>query len=126
MNCVTLIGRLTRDPELRYIPGSGTAVTNFTIAIDRDYLKKDGTKDTDFIFIEAIGKTAEYIANYITKGRLVSVQGSIRVDNYEDQSGEKKHFTKVSAKIVKSLSSNKKVNPEPPSFQAIDDPDIPF
>ena len=49
MNHVVLVGRLTKDPELRYIPGSGTPVANFTLAIDRDYAKKDGTKDTDFI-----------------------------------------------------------------------------
>ncbi|HBF9356721.1 TPA: single-stranded DNA-binding protein, partial [Clostridioides difficile] len=52
MNSVILIGRLTKDPELKYIPGSGTAVSTFTIAVDRDYIKKDGTKETDFIPIE--------------------------------------------------------------------------
>ncbi|HGZ2663411.1 TPA: single-stranded DNA-binding protein, partial [Clostridioides difficile] len=58
MNNTTLIGRLTRDPELKYIPGSGTAVSTFTIAVDRDYIKKDGTKETDFIPIEVMGKLA--------------------------------------------------------------------
>ncbi|HFL3855702.1 TPA: single-stranded DNA-binding protein, partial [Clostridioides difficile] len=58
MNSVILIGRLTKDPELKYIPGSGTAVSTFTIAVDRDYIKKDGTKETDFIPIEVMGKLA--------------------------------------------------------------------
>ena len=63
MNNVVLVGRLTKDPELRYIPGSGTAVASSTIAIDRDYQKKDGSKETDFIPIEVMGKSAECMAN---------------------------------------------------------------
>lgn len=69
MNSVSLVGRLTKDPELRYIPGTGTAVATFTIAINRDYTKKDGTREVDFIPVEVIGKAAEFCANYITKGR---------------------------------------------------------
>ncbi|GAA0233239.1 single-stranded DNA-binding protein [Metaclostridioides mangenotii] len=145
MNNVTLVGRLTRDPELRYIPGTGTPVATFTIAIDRDFVKKDGSRDTDFIPIEVMGKAAEFCANYITKGRLVSLQGSIRVDNYQNQSGEKRTFTKVSTRSVQALDSNKnksensfgddsqKFEPsfepqglDPQGFQAIDDDDIPF
>ena len=80
MNSVSLVGRLTKDPELRYIPGTGTAVATFTIAINRDYTKKDGTREVDFIPVEVIGKAAEFCANYITKGRLIAIQGSIRVD----------------------------------------------
>ena len=82
MNSVILIGRLTKDPELKYIPSSGTAVSTFTIAIDRDYIKKDGTKETDFIPIEVMGKLAEVCANNLGKGRLVAVEGSIRVNSY--------------------------------------------
>ena len=105
MNQVVLVGRLTRDPELRYIPGTGTPVASFTIAIDRDYVKKDGSKETDFIPVEVMGKSAEFCANYITKGRLVALQGSIRVDNYQTQSGEKRTFTKVSTRSVQALDS---------------------
>ena len=130
MNHVVLVGRLTKDPEMRFIPGSGTAVTNFTLAIDRDYKKKDGTKETDFIPVEAMGKTAEFVANYITKGRLVGVQGSIRVDRYETQSGEKRTFTKVSAKQVQALDNKKQSNTQgdkaPETFQAVNDDEIPF
>lgn len=103
MNSVVLVGRLTKDPELRYIPNSGTPVATFTIAIDRDYKKKDGTKETDFIPIEIIGKAAEFCANYITKGRLVAIQGNLRVDRYQTQDGENRTFTKVSGRSVQAL-----------------------
>ncbi len=136
MNSVVLVGRLTKDPELRYIPNSGTPVATFTIAIDRDYKKKDGTKETDFIPIEIIGKAAEFCANYITKGRLVAIQGNLRVDRYQTQDGENRTFTKVSGRSVQALDypkdnqqgTNNIANPglDPNGFQAIDDDDIPF
>lgn len=145
MNNVTLVGRITKDPELRYIPGSGTAVANFTIAIDREYKKKDGTKETDFIPIEVMGKSAEFCANFLSKGRLVALTGSIRVENYQDQQGNKKTFTKVNTRAVQALDKNPnqqnnngnqnyqnqgrntQQNSVPDtSFQTIDDDDIPF
>ncbi|MCC0740546.1 single-stranded DNA-binding protein [Clostridioides sp. ZZV14-5902] len=130
MNNVALVGRLTKDPELKYLPGSGIAVTTFTIAIDRDYKKKDGTKETDFIPIEVMGKTAEYCANYIAKGDLVALQGSIRVNNYQTQEGEKKVFTKVNTNSIKRLAaSNKEVEKEykfePEAVDVFDD-ELPF
>lgn len=135
MNNSILIGRLTKDPELKYIPSSGTAVSTFTIAIDRDYIKKDGTKETDFIPIEVMGKLAEVCANNLNKGRLIGVEGSIRVDSYEKE-GEKRTYTKVHANKIKFLDYKKEDNEkeymfEPKGldqqgFQAIDDPDIPF
>ena len=136
MNNVVLVGRLTKDPELRYIPNSGTPVATFTMAIDRDYKKKDGTKETDFIQIEVIGKAAEFCANYLSKGRLIAAQGSIKVDRYQTQEGENRTFTKVSARNVQALdyakdnSSKPNFEPtaglDPNGFQAIDDEDIPF
>ncbi|WP_250675493.1 single-stranded DNA-binding protein (plasmid) [Paraclostridium ghonii] len=133
MNSLILVGRLTKDPELRYIPGTGTAVATFSIAVDRDYTKKDGSRDTDFIPVEVMGKPAEFCANYLSKGRLISIQGSMRVDNYQDQSGERKTFTKCAAKFVNALDkANKEGNDfkpqglEPQGFQAIDTDDIPF
>ena len=113
-------------------------------------VKKDGTKETDFIPVEVIGKSAEFCANYISKGRLVAVQGNLRVDRYQTQSGENRTFTKVSSRSVQALDSNrgKSENPyveshqgsqagfepsfeptqglDPNGFQAIDDDDIPF
>ncbi|KGF10457.1 single-stranded DNA-binding protein [Peptostreptococcus sp. MV1] len=147
MNNVVLVGRLTRDPELRYIPGSGTPVATFTLAIDRDYKNRDGSTTTDFIPVELMGKPAEFCANYVTKGRLVGVQGSIRVDRYETSNGEKRSFTKVAGRNIQALESkssamNKnmsnaggqydapKFEPSgvvsPSEFSAVDDDDVPF
>ncbi|HEK4590193.1 TPA: single-stranded DNA-binding protein [Clostridioides difficile] len=135
MNNSILIGRLTKDPELKYIPSSGTAVSTFTIAVDRDYIKKDGNKETDFIPVEVMGKLAEVCANNLCKGRLVAVEGSIRVNSYEKE-GEKRTYTKVHANKIKFLDykkddAGKEYMFEPKGldqqgFQAIDDPDIPF
>ena len=139
MNSVVLIGRLTKDPELRYIPGSGTAVATFTLAVNRDFTKKDGTREADFIPIEVMGKAAEFCANYLTKGRLVACNGQIRVENYQTQTGEWKNFTKVRCLKVDALESKKSVESvgapsgaggpafEPEGgYPAVDDDDIPF
>lgn len=132
MNNVVIVGRLTKDPELRYLT-SGTAVATFTMAIDRDYKNKDGSITTDFIPVEIMGKPAEFVANYITKGRLVGVQGSIRVDRYETPDGEKRTFTKVAGRNIQALESKAKVEqgeqtPQeaPAEFSAVDDDDVPF
>lgn len=127
MNQVIIIGRTTRDAELRYIPGSGTSVANFTIAVDRNYKKSNGDKVTDFIPIETMGKTAEFVANYITKGRLIAVHGSLRVENYmEDE--KRRTYTKVFAQSVNALDYKSKEEPPqaPAGFHAIDDDEIPF
>ena len=132
MNNVVLVGRLTKDPELRYLT-SGTAVATFTLAIDRDYKNKDGSTPVDFIPVEIMGKPAEFVANYITKGRLVGVQGSIRVDRYETPDGEKRTFTKVAGRNIQALESKSKAEQgeQAPQealaeFSAVDDDDVPF
>lgn len=107
MNQVALVGRLTKDPELRYIPGTGTPVATFTLAVNRDFTKRDGTREADFIPIEVMGKAAEFCANYLSKGRLVACNGQIRVNNYQTQSGEWKNFTLVSCRQVDALESKK-------------------
>ena len=107
MNQVALVGRLTKDPELRYIPGTGTPVATFTLAVNRDFTKRDGTREADFIPIEVMGKSAEFCANYLSKGRLIACYGQIRVDNYQTQSGERRTFTKVSCRNVEALESKK-------------------
>lgn len=124
INNVVLVGRLTKDPELKYIPGSGTAVSTSAIAIDRDY-KKDGQAVTDFIPIEVMGKPAEFMANYCSKGRLVALQGRIQVENYQDQQGNKRSFTKVLARNVQALDSGKEKQQLNQGFQPTDD-DLPF
>ena len=91
MNKVILIGRLTKDPELRYAAGSGTAVCRFTVAINRQF-KKD---ETDFINCVAFGKTGETITQYLTKGRQIAVTGSIRTGSYDAQDGTKRYTTEI-------------------------------
>ena len=111
MNNIILTGRLTKAVEMRYIPVTGTPVATFTLAVQRDYLKKDGTRDVDFIPVEVIGKVAEFCKNYLSKGRLVAVQGSLRVDRYQDKStGDIKIFTKVSARSVQALDKKPSTN----------------
>ena len=93
MNLVTLIGRLTADPELKFF-SSGTAISKGTIAIDRSY-KKDNQTVTDFIPVEVWGKQAEYFATCIQKGYLVAVSGSLHIDRYVDSDGNNRNFAKV-------------------------------
>ena len=95
MNIITLIGRLTRDVELSYVPNTGTAKADFALAIPRDFKNKDGEKEVDFIPVEFMGKKAENIAKYIEKGSLVAVQGNLRIDRYTDKQGNKRTYTKV-------------------------------
>lgn len=126
MNNSILIGRLTKDPELKYIPVTGTPVATFSIAVDREYKNKDGEKETDFIPVQAFGKLAEVCANNLEKGRLIAVQGSIRVETIE-KNGEKRTFTKVYINKMNFLDSKKQTSNKEPSYKAIyDDPDIPF
>ena len=111
MNNIILTGRLTKDVEMRYIPVTGTPVATFTLAVQRDYLQKDGTREVDFIPVETIGKTAEFCKNYLSKGRLVAVQGSIRVDRYQDKNTQEfRIFTKVSARSVQALDKKPNTN----------------
>ena len=102
LNRVVLIGRLVRDPELRYTP-SGAAVANFTIAVDRAFTSKQGTKETDFIDIVVWQKLAEIVANNLGKGRLVAVDGRLQVRSYETQEGQRRKVAEVVAENVKFL-----------------------
>lgn len=106
MNRVCLVGRLTRDPELRYTP-SGVAVTQFTIAVDRPFTSQSGEREADFIPIETWRQLAETCANYLRKGRLVAVEGRIKVDNYENNEGKRVFVTKVLSDNVRFLESNR-------------------
>ena len=104
INKVVLLGRLTKDPELRYAAGSGTAVCRFTVAINRQF-KKD---ETDFINCVAFGKTGETIAQYITKGRQIAITGSIRTDSYDAKDGTKRYTTDVIVETFEFVESKKK------------------
>lgn len=102
MNKVVLVGRLVRDPELRFAAGSGNAVSRFTVAVNRQF-KKD---ETDFIGCVAFGKTAEIISQYFTKGKQIAVSGSIRTGSYDAQDGTKRYTTDVAVDSFDFIDSS--------------------
>ncbi|OPA79028.1 single-stranded DNA-binding protein [Paenibacillus selenitireducens] len=104
LNRVILIGRLTRDPELRYTP-AGVAVTQFTIAVDRPFSSQGGEREADFIPVVTWRQLAETCANYLRKGRLTAVEGRIQVRNYENNEGKRVYVTEVIADNVRFLES---------------------
>lgn len=128
MNNIVLIGRLTSDPELKYLQNGGKAVTNFTLAVDKD-LSKDkkqefesqGKPTADFLRIVVFGGQAESCANYLAKGRLTGVQGRIQTRNYENSEGQKVYITEVVANRVQFLEWKDNDNGFVPT-----DEDIPF
>ena len=88
------MGRLTRDPELKRT-ANGTAVTSFTLAVDRDFKSQSGEKETDFIDIVAWRQTAEFISRYFAKGRTMAVEGKLQVREYTDRDGNKRKAVEV-------------------------------
>ena len=138
MNKVVLIGRLTKDPELRYTPGNGVAVCRFTLAINRLF-KKD---ETDFINCIAFNKQGEAIAQYVTKGRQLAVIGNIRTGSYDGQDGIKRYTTDILVESFEFIgnSNNGNVNTNNQNIdywsmstdngfgveEPIDDGDMPF
>ena len=108
INKVVLIGRLTKDPELKFTPGAGTAVCTFTLAVDRRF-KKEGQPSADFVPIVIWGKIAESTANYKKKGELIGVAGRIETRSYEAKDGGRRYVTEVIADEVQFLDygSNK-------------------
>ena len=99
LNKLILMGRLTRDPELRRTQ-SGTAVASVTLAVDRDYKPQDGERETDFIDIVAWRGTAEFVSKYFTKGRMAVVEGRLQVRDWTDKDGNKRRSTEVVADNV--------------------------
>lgn len=95
MNQVNLIGRSTKDPELNYIQGSGTAVCRFTLAVNRPQLDKNKPKEADFINCVSFGKRAEAIQKYVVKGHLFRVTGNIRTGSYDAKDGTKRYTTDI-------------------------------
>ena len=104
MNKVILIGRLTRDPELRYT-SSNIPVATFSLAVDRTFTGQNGERETDFINIVVWRKQAENCKNYINQGSQVAVEGRIQTRNYEDQNGQKRYVTEVVADNVQFLDT---------------------
>ncbi|HAS73516.1 MAG TPA: single-stranded DNA-binding protein [Clostridiales bacterium UBA8960] len=147
MNSVVLIGRLVRDPELRFVPGSGMAVANFTMAIDKGLTREkkqefenQGKPTADFIRIVVWGKQAENCSQYLAKGKLVAIQGSIQTSSYKSTAGETRYTTEVLANRVEFLEWGEKTPSSSAKnddfsfgagsfedFQSIeDDDDVPF
>ena len=140
MNSVGLVGRLAQDPELRYIAGTGMPVATFTLAVSREFTDKNGERGVDFIDIQAWNKQAETVANYLKKGNMVSVNGSIRVETYTDREGNRRRSFRINASRVEFLitdrqpkTTNQMKEPtfEPSfgedfEFTALDDTDLPF
>ena len=135
MNSVDLIGRLTKDPELKYTPGKGTAVTSITIAVDK-FNTATNQKEADFIQVIIWGKQAESTAQYMTKGSLMGVRGRIQTRSYDDKNGTRRYATEVIANEMQFLSKSKpNTNQSGPNYdnmtfnddmQEINDGDIPF
>ncbi|OXX82964.1 hypothetical protein AVM15_14365 [Paraclostridium benzoelyticum] len=108
MNSVILVGRLTKDPEVKYVGEKNILVTNFTLAVDRKLKKESKGQKTDFIRIEAWKEAADICANKIKKGNLVSVKGELRIDEYLDKEENRRYSTKITTYNVTLLEHNKK------------------
>ena len=107
MNKVILIGRLTRDPEVRYSQGAqGTAIARYTLAVNRSF-KRDGEPEADFINIVAFGNRGEFAGKYFKKGRQVAVVGELRISSYTDRDGNKRWSTDVMAEEQHFADSKK-------------------
>ena len=104
MNKVLLVGRLTRDPELRTTPG-GMAVTRFSLAVSQNFTNKNGERGADFINCSVWGRQAENISKYCSKGSLISAEGRIRTSSYQAQDGSKRYTTEVVCDTINFLSS---------------------
>nr|DAG70316.1 MAG TPA: Single strand binding protein [Caudoviricetes sp.] len=132
LNSVIIMGRLTRDPELRRTQG-GTAVTSFTMAVDRDFKSQSGEKETDFIDVVAWRNTGEFAAKYLAKGRMAAVEGRIQVRDWQDKDGNRRKAVEVVADNVYFADSKRDSKPQESrtvddqEFDEIeDDGDFPF
>jgi single-strand DNA-binding protein len=102
MNRVVLVGRLTKDPELKYTP-NGVATASFTLAVNRSFTNSSGEREADFINCQVWRKPAENVANYLKKGSLAGVDGRIQTRNFEGQDGKRVYMTEVVAESVQFL-----------------------
>ena len=119
LNRIILIGRLTRDPELRFTPANGVPVAQFDIAVNRPFVNQKGEREADFIRIVTWRKLAEVCANNLTKGRLVGVDGRLQIRSYEGQDGQRRYITEVVADSVQFLDRPKSGS-EDSSFDSMD------
>lgn len=133
LNSAVMMGRLTKDPELRYTT-SGTAVLSFTVAVDRIYSKPGEERQTDFIDVVAWSKTAEFVDRYFGKGQKIIVEGSLQTRTYTDKNGNKRKAVELVARQVHFAEGKKQQNtmPEPSDsdmpdgYAKVEDLDVPF
>lgn len=128
-----MIGRLTKDPELRYTP-SNVATASFTLAVNRNFKNQAGERDADFINCVMWRQSAENLANWCRKGQQIGITGRIQTRNYENQQGQRVYVTEVVAESFQVLekwdngaNADSLANQMPPSYgQTISDDDLPF
>ena len=126
MNKIMLTGRLVKDVEMSFLPGTGMPKITFTLAIDRAYQKDKANKKVDFIPCEQIGKHVEKLAQYLTKGKMIGVEGELNIDQYE-KDGQKKSFTKVKVDRLEFLGRGKQeYDPKGRFEEVLDDDSLPF
>ena len=111
LNKVVIMGRFTKDPELRRT-GSGTAVTSFSLACDRDFKSQSGEKETDFIEVVAWKNTAEFVSKYFSKGRMAVVEGRLQIRDWTDKAGNKRTTAEVVADNVYFADSKRSESDE--------------
>jgi single-strand DNA-binding protein len=121
MNKVILIGRNCKEPELKFLAGSGAALCKFTLAVDREYTKSKDNKEVDFINCTAFGKTAEFIANWSCKGKLIAIDGRLQLGNYTNKEGIKIYTTDVIINQVQVLEWGEKKETIEKPIEGIDD-----
>lgn len=137
LNRIVLVGRLTKDPELRYTPANGVAVTSFTLAVNRPFRQQGGQQETDFVPVVVWRQQAENCAKYLVKGSLVGVDGRLQIRSFEDREGQRRTIAEVVADHVQFLTASRErrsgdappsFGDTPPSFgdTLIADDDVPF
>lgn len=108
LNRVVLIGRLTKDPEMKVFEESGKVITKFILAVERTYKNKNGEREVDFIPVSFWGKRAETLNNHLVKGSLLSITGRLQTRSYEDSEGKRKFIAEVIADEFQFIDSKKK------------------
>ena len=127
MNKIMLTGRLVKDAEMSFLPGTGMPKITFTLAVDRAHQKDKNNKKVDFIPVEMLGSHTEKLAQYVTKGKMIGITGELHIDQYE-KDGQKKSFTKVNADRLEFLGGGKQEEHDPTGKfkEVLDDDDLPF
>ena len=125
MNRVVLVGRLTKDPELRYTP-NGVAVASFTLAVNRTFANQQGEREADFINCVVWRKAAENVANFLKKGSLAGVDGRVQTRSYDGQDGKRVYVTEILAESVQFLEPRNSSKGENANYGAPREQDFPF